>query len=124
MPIIDIHFENSILFAKEIGEISEEDALEWAHQVQHYAEHSPTPIVALIDAIDVKFISHKARKIFIKAANTRNFKASAVATHDQSTIQTARVLGIMAPDKHTYIFDNLEQAHQFALELANGASVI
>lgn len=124
MPIVDLHFENGILFAREEGEITEDDARDWAHQIQHYAAISSTPVVALVDAMHVTYISHKARQIFIKVANTRNFRASAIATQDQTTLQTARVLGMMAPDNHTYIFDNLPEAEQFALELVNGAGAL
>jgi hypothetical protein len=114
MPVIDIHFENGIFFARERGRIEKEDARLWARHAVYYAYYSPLPIIALVDALEVSHISNEARKIFARASRIPKLEAAAVAARDVVTVQTARVISLMAEDNHTHIFSTLAQAHDYA----------
>jgi hypothetical protein len=73
-----------------------------------------TPIVAVVDALDVTFVTTEARQIFVRTSTIPNFKASAVVARDAVTLQTARIIGRMAEHDHTHIFGSIEEALYFA----------
>lgn len=114
MPIIETSFKDGIFFAREVGHIDREDAKVWAAQIARCAAESSTPIVSLIDALEVTFITTEARKIFVQASRIPNLKCAAVAAAGGITAQTARVIGHMAERDHTYVFASLEEARRFA----------
>lgn len=115
MPITEMYFNDGILFAREQGRIEKQDAKRFAEQILHYASKHSGPVAAVIDALEVNYISTDARKIFVRVSSVPNFAFSSVAAKDAITVQTARVLGSMSQDGHTYIFATLEDAWDFAL---------
>lgn len=115
MPITDMYFRDGIFFAREHGRIEKADARMWARQLNFYASHSPVPIVAFVDALDVAYISNDARKIFVRASHTPNLKLSVVAASHVISAQTARIIGLMAEENHTHIFRTLGEAYAFAI---------
>jgi anti-anti-sigma regulatory factor len=117
MPIVDVQFKDGVLFAREEGRITEADAREWARMIATYIEEYHAPVVSIIDATAVTYIEQDARKVFVRAANMPQFVATAVVTNDPLTIQTARVLGMMAPDQHTHVFSTLEEAEAFVRDI-------
>lgn len=121
MPISDMRFENGILFAKERGHITGEDALVWLENLRAYAAESPVPIVILIDARELTFISTAAQKIFAKAAETPNIKVASVATGTPLATQLSRIVGLLSRVRQTHdthIFHTLEEATHFARQHA------
>lgn len=123
MPITEMYFNDGILFAREQGRIEKVDAKRFAEQVLLHASKHSGPIAAVVDALDVKYISTDARKTFVRASTIPNFAFSAVAAKDAITVQTARVIGSMSQDGHTYIFATLEEAWDFALSRIKSARV-
>ena len=123
MPIVDMSFENGIFFAREYGRVDKADAKLWAERLSHHCMTSLVPVVAVIDALDVKYISTDARQIFVKASKIPNFNVSAVAAKELVTAQTARIIAMMSEENHCYVFGSLEEAEQFALEQTMGAGV-
>src|SRR5690606_6700923 len=123
MPITEMYFNDGILFAREQGRIEKVDAKRFAEQILHYASKHSGPIATVIDALDVKYISTDARKTFVRASTIPNCAFSAVAAKDAITVQTARVIGSMSQDGHTYIFATLEEAWDFALSRIKSARV-
>lgn len=113
MPITDYHFQNRLFFAREIGLISPCDAQTWADQLAAHARSSPEPIVALVDALEVKHMSPTAYKIFSKASFTPNLLAVAVATNVVVSL-TASNIGLLGKPGHTKIFRTLDAARQYA----------
>jgi hypothetical protein len=122
MPIHDISFEDGIYFARESGEISLADAELWAKYAVLYASHSQTPIVALIDARDVTFITVEARRVFVRASHIPNLRGACVATKSVRNAQTSRIIGKMSLDDHTFVFETLEEARWYAQRLAHESS--
>ncbi len=125
MPICDMRFETGIFFAKEIGQIYGEEALAWTEELQRYAAQSPVPIVVLIDARELTFISTAAQRIFTKAAETPNVKVAAVATGTPLATQLSRIVGLLSRVRQTHdthIFNTLEEATQFAQSQAKVVS--
>jgi len=123
MPITEMRFNDGILFVREIGRIEKEDAKHFAEMVAHYAANHPTPIGTVIDATQVKFITTDARKVFVRTSLLPKFAFSAIAAEDLVTVQTARIIGNMAEDGHSYIFPSLEEAWDFALSRIKSAGV-
>ena len=121
MPIVDMQFEEGIFFARELGRIEKEDAEAWADAARHYAELSPSPIVALVDALEVTHVTAMARQVFALASGIPGLKVASVATSDASVTQTAQIIGLMARNHHTYVFPTLEQARIFAEAQAEAA---
>jgi len=119
MPITDMKFENGVFFAKESGHVDKADAELWAKALRQYAEASPTHIIALVDALEVTFVSSSARMVFADASGIEKLKAVSVATQDLVTTQTARVIGMLGERGRTHVFETLEQATRFARENAN-----
>jgi hypothetical protein len=114
MPIDSIVFENGIYYCREFGNLSKEDAQLWAEKAFEYARLSaPQPIVALIDALDVQFVSMDARHIFAKASGIDGLALAAVVTKDPITEQSSRIINVMAVRKHTYLFKSIEDAKAF-----------
>src|SRR5687768_8144012 len=107
MPITDMKFEHGVFFAKESGRIDKADAECWASALRGYADSSRTPIIALIDALEVTFISPSARLVFASATGIAKLKAVSVATEDLVTAQTARVIGMLGKRGRTHIFETL-----------------
>jgi hypothetical protein len=116
MPITDYHFEQRLFFAVESGHLSGEDAEEWAQRLKVVAEASPDPIVALVDARTVRFITRAAEQAFIKASYTPNLLAVIVATNPITTVQAATI-GIMGQRGYTRIFRTIEEARTHADEV-------
>ncbi len=117
MPITDMHFAHGIFSAQEQGQISAEDALLWVEELRACAAASPLPIVILIDARELTFISTAAQKIFTKAAETPNVKVAAVATGNPVATQLSRIVGLLSRVRQThdtYVFQTLDEAKQFA----------
>lgn len=116
MPIVDMKFEDGIFSAREYGRIEKADAKAWVEKLSHHCLTSLVPVVALVDALEVKYISTEARQIFVRASKIPNFKCSAVAAEQLITVQTARVIARMSQKDHTYIFATLKEARAFALD--------
>jgi anti-anti-sigma regulatory factor len=121
MPITDMRFKHGIFSAREEGQISAEDALVWAEELRACAKASPAPIVILIDARELTFISTAAQKIFTKAAETPNVKVAAVATGNPVATQLSRIVGLLSRVRQTHdthVFQTLDEATQFARQQA------
>ena len=117
MPITDLRFEHGIYFARERGQISGEDALLWLENLRACAAESPVPIVILIDARELTFISTTAQKIFTKAAETPNIKVAAIATGTRLSTQLSQIVGLLSRVRQTHdthVFHTLEEATHFA----------
>lgn len=117
MPITDLRFEQGIFFAKESGQISGEDALMWMETLRACARESPVPVVVLIDARELTFITTAAQKIFTKAAETPNVKVAAVAAGTPVAMQLSHIVGLLSRVRQTHdthVFQTLEEAAQFA----------
>jgi anti-anti-sigma regulatory factor len=122
VPITDLRFERGIFFAKEIGQISAEDALLWLETLRGCAAESQDPIVILIDARELTFISTAAQKIFTKAAETPNVKVAAVAANTRLATQLSRIVGLLSRVRQTHdtiVFHTLEEAAHFAQSQAS-----
>lgn len=120
MPIVDMSFKDGIFFAREYGRVDKADAKVWAERLSHHCMISSVPVVAVIDALDVKYISTEARQIFVKASKIPNFKLSAVAAKALVTAQTARIIAMMSEENHFHVFGSLSEAEYFALEHTMG----
>ncbi len=116
MPIIDYQFQDRLFFAKEIGDISAEDAQTWADKLKESAALAGAPIVALVDALDVKNISIRAIDIFAKASFTRHVIAVVVATNLMVSA-TSTNIGLLGKRNQTVVFRTLEEAREHALKL-------
>jgi hypothetical protein len=119
MPITNTRFENGILYARETGDISKHEAEQWASELRKYALTSPQPIAAVIDALDVKFVSAGARIVLADASHTPNLKVIAVAAYSTLTMQTARMIGMLGERGTTHVFATYEDAESFARDLLN-----
>ncbi len=116
MPITDYEFTNRIFFARETGDISAGDAMEWAQKLKDHAEQSPVKIVALVDALEVKHVAYPAVDIFSKASFTHKVIAVVVATN-QVIKSTARDIGLLGKRNQTVVFRTLDEARQHAEQL-------
>lgn len=117
MPIRDMRFEGGIFYAKQVGLIDETDARTWVEGLKAQAAASQTPIVALIDAREVEFVSASASVIFVEGSSTPNVKVAAVVTRSTTTTVKARTIGMMSEPHHThetYVFNSLIEAEKFA----------
>jgi hypothetical protein len=117
MPIIDFHYENHIFSAREVGHIDKADAERWVQALRQHAAASPTPIVAVVNALEVTFVSAGARMSFAESSKTPNLQAICVAAQDMLITQTARVIGMLGERGRTHIFESVEEACEFAEEL-------
>ena len=117
MPITDFHYDNHIFSAREVGHIDKADAERWVQALRQYAAASPTPIIAIVDALEVTFVSAGARMTFAEASKTPNLQAICVATQDMLISQTARVIGMLGERGRTHIFETVDEAREFAEEL-------
>jgi hypothetical protein len=114
MPIDSIIFENGIYYCRQYGNLSAEDAQLWADKAAEFAQAAaPKPIVALIDALNVQFVSMDARYILAKASGIEGLALAAVVTQDALTEQSSKIINVMAVEKHTYLFKTPEEARTF-----------
>lgn len=118
MPITDMTFENGIFFCREIDIVDKDDALRWAEKVREYAEASPHPIVALVDATAATSITAAAREVFARASAIPGLNAAVVAAKDFRVAQNARLTAMLSVKRHTLIFSNLPEARDRAEQLA------
>ena len=116
MPITDYTFENRIFFAKESGLITREDAQTWSVRLKAATEASETPIVALVDAMDVTFIDRVAQRIFQESSHFDNLLAVIVATNRSAALQS-ETIGLLGKRGYTRVLGSLEEATQEAGEI-------
>ena len=116
MPVIDYAFQERVFSAKEIGDISAKDAEEWAAQLTQHAQESPTKIVALVDALEVKRVAAKAVDIFSKASFTPNLIAVVVATNSVIS-PTATNIGLLGRRNQTLVVRTLQEAQECCAKL-------
>ncbi len=121
MPITDMWFEGGFFFAKEMGRIDKDDAKAWAQRADELAAANAEPIAAVVDALEVTYVTAEARQIFVRASKIPNLAFAVVATRDVITTQTANIIGMMAQREHTYVFGSLEDAWDFARRNLNAA---
>ena len=111
-------FENGIFFCREMNTVDKDDALRWAEKVREYAEASPHPIVALVDATEATSITAAAREVFARASAIPGLNAAVVAAKDFRVAQNARLTAMLSVKRHTLIFSNLPEARARAEQLA------
>jgi hypothetical protein len=116
MPVTDFAFKNQIFFAKESGVISGEDAQLWADKLAEYAQWSFTPIIALVDALEVTRIAFPAYMVFTKASFTPNVLEVVVATNDRAQLSSKNI-GVMGRRDKTTVFKTMEEAQRHAVKL-------
>ncbi|MCA0459043.1 MAG: hypothetical protein LCI00_34150 [Chloroflexi bacterium] len=116
MPITNYAFQERVFSAKETGDISAKDAEEWAAQLAQHAQESPTKIVALVDALEVKRVAAKAVDIFSKASFTPNLIAVVVATNNVVS-PTATNIGLLGRRNQTLVVRTLQEAHEYCAKL-------
>lgn len=117
MPIQDIHFEQGVFFAREIGKIARADAEVWTDALRRCAASSPTPVVILIDAREMTIIAPDASKVFSKAAEVPNVRVAAIATSKPLATVMSRTVAMMSrvgQTHETHIFNTMEEAERFA----------
>lgn len=124
MPVVDVHFENGIFFAREVDYITADDAHNWARALAHYATISASPIVALIDAREVTAISSDARRVFAMASETANVQAAVVVVNQINRLaaQQSRITALLSAVRKTHdthFFESLAEAEEFAGQLAS-----
>jgi hypothetical protein len=114
MPIDSIVFENGIFYCREYDNLTAEDARLWSEKAEEFARaYAPMPIVALVDARDVKFEAMEARQILAQASGIEGLELAAVVTNSPITQQSARIIKALAVKKHTYLFPTMEEAKAF-----------
>lgn len=113
MPITDFSFENRIFFAREHGNISLAEAEIWAAMLKQHADASPEPIVALVDAMQVRVVAGAASLIFAQASHHANVLIVAVAAN-AGISSIANVIGRIGVQGKTHVFLNLKYARVFA----------
>ena len=115
MPITDMQFEHGIFSCREVGIINEDDAKLWVKHITHYANRSPYPIVAFIDATRAEYLTAGARQVFARASATPNLHNAAIVTNNFRVEQNARMTVQMASHKNTEIFTSIEDALRYVL---------
>ncbi len=123
MPMSHMRFESGLFFAREVGDILVNDAQEWTTQLRAAAESYCSPIVALVDAMDIGFIYADAREVFVRASRTPNVRIIAVAVSSILAVETARGIAMRSEPGKTYTFVTLAEARSFALRMLQGASI-
>lgn len=121
MPIIDMHFENNLLFARQVGHVDGQSARQWVESLAHYAARSKYPIGVVMDATCVESVSNTAKHTFVRAVQIPNVKVAAVATSSTTFKPTARVIEMMADRQLVRIFPTVEEAVQFVQEQLQAA---
>lgn len=64
---MNMHFENHIFYARPGENLSKADAITWVSGLRRCAEQTFSPIAAVIDARDVRFIAASARVVIAEA---------------------------------------------------------
>jgi hypothetical protein len=117
MPLDSIIFENGIFYCREYGNITVGDAQEWADKAAEFAlAYAPKPIVVLVDALEVKFISMEARQIFAQASGIKGLELAVVVSDDPVNRQSSRIIEVLAVKKNTHLFATMEEAKAFIEE--------
>ncbi len=125
MPITNMRFDNGVFFAREVGDIDLAAAQEWAANLRLYAESYASPIVALVDAMDIGFVHNDARDVFARASRTPNVRMIAVAVASVLAVEASRSIMMRGEPGKTYCFVTLAEARSFALRmLQNSAPVL
>lgn len=116
MPIINYDFHDAIFSAKEVGNITAEEAQEWSNKLTDCAQQSPVKLVALVDALEVKNVVLRAVDIFTKASYTPNVIAIVVATNNVVS-STATNIGLLGMRNKTLVFRTLQEARECCANL-------
>lgn len=116
MPITEMTLDGGIFYVREEGEITKEDAVDYTMELISHCEQQPSPIVILIDAMDVTSVSMDARKIFARVTSDQNHDQAYVACGSLNIVQAARVIGLMSKDRKTHVYRSLETARDHATQ--------
>ena len=118
MSLKMVSFKDGILTFIESGRIDANDAQVFERTVHEHANASLTPIVVLINALEVKMIMPEANRHFLRASTIPNVKAHIVATEGLMATQGSRILGMRNQQRNTLIFNTWEEAQSHAQEIA------
>lgn len=113
MPITDYSFSDRTFFARESGNLTLDEAAEWAKRLREHASASERPIVALVDALTVQRIPAGVAAIFQKASYTENLIAVVVATNAASAGDSSTI-GLLGKRRTTWVFKSMEEARSYA----------
>lgn len=120
---MNMHFENHVFYARPGESLNKAEAITWVSALRRYAEQTFSPIVAVIDARDLKFIPASARVVLAEATRMWRVKALVFVTDDSTMLQTVRMIGILGEDKATRAFTTLDEAVHFAYKATQQSMV-
>ena len=116
MTVKFVQFEKGVLLLKEIGRLDAADAKQYEQIVYEYANIHPRPIVVLVDAREVEVVMPDATQGMVRAGSIDNVKLHIIATEGLVVTQAANILALRNPTKNTLIFENWQDAVDYAYE--------
>lgn len=114
MPLADVQFDEGIYYCREVGNITIADAECWTQHARRFTQMSDQPIIALIDAREVRRIDPQARQILADATLIDGLELAVVATQSYNARSASERIDEIAPDPHTVIFQEMTEARAFA----------
>jgi hypothetical protein len=114
MGLQNVQFDDGIFFAQFLGSIDRADAEQWSAFLREYASTSPTPIVALVEALDASYFSAAARTIIARVSETPNLKAIAIVAPNV-LLAIVGMIGIMGGSGRIQVFMSMQEASGFAV---------
>jgi hypothetical protein len=113
MAISEIRFVDGVFYCKESGTLTEDDAQLWATKAREFTRRHDAPVIALIDARDLKQVTRPARRILAEATAISDLKLAAVVTQNFTARKAADTIDNSASDPHTITFQKMAEARRF-----------
>lgn len=118
MPIEIISFEDNILHIREYNHINLTDAQKFEQVIVEHTNICPHPIVVLIDAREVAFITPDANRHFVRVSSIAGVKLNVVVTQGLIVTQSARLLELRNRERNTVVYEDWDAALARAQEVA------
>jgi hypothetical protein len=120
MPIHKMTFEGNTFNAKAVGYFDNMELRLWANALNN---HANTPIVAVLDMVEVSRLCPTVTKIFTEAFKNPNMRGIALVISDSMASQNMRVIDKLGEISGLRVFMTDEEAHRFASARLSALSV-
>ncbi|NDJ60341.1 MAG: hypothetical protein GYB67_04400 [Chloroflexi bacterium] len=110
MSILTSSYANGIFSTEIAGNLSQEEAQRWLLMLREHAATQVTPVIALVDATRLEFISGTARMVIAEATRVPRVRALIFVVSTPPMQQAVRMIGMLGERDLTHCFSSMERA--------------
>lgn len=114
MPIHQMNYENGVFFAKQVGYLDNVDVRMWANALSNHAQDASTPVVAVVDMVEVNRICSTMPRIITDLLTAARIRGVVLVIGDSASSQTTRIISKLSDLGRVCVFPTFDEARRFA----------